>query len=209
MSSLLVLALALGAPAGGAADAYAVIADGAPKEADAKAKLAALRKHTELRLAEGFPRLVKSDTLAGLKPGLFIVVLGFCPVERRVSAKTGQDDAVMSVDLRYQDYLRREFARLQPGTYLKKVTGARSTSCPQLLFAEPSDKAGRALWAALQAQPRAPEALLAYGVHLETEVGDFDAADYVYSWILEMHPGFEPAQHRLAKLEFVGARDLP
>lgn len=61
-------------------------------------------------LDEGFPRVMRSDEVAGLNPGFHIVVLGFCAVEERAAPFT----------------LIKAFF---PGTYAKAVTG-QEESCP-------------------------------------------------------------------------------
>ncbi|MDP1827063.1 MAG: hypothetical protein Q8L48_27565 [Archangium sp.] len=109
---LAVLTILLAAPAE-AAELQALILTGATTEAAAKPLLEAAQKRaatfsTLLVLPPGFPRLVQSDTLVGLKPGFWIVLAGFC--------KT--DDMLTGLKA------------LDAGAYAKTVTADEAAACP-------------------------------------------------------------------------------
>ncbi|RKI62541.1 hypothetical protein D7X55_21860 [Corallococcus sp. AB049A] len=66
-----------------------------------------------LKVAEGYPRIVKSDTVPGLKPGFMVVVLGACaPAEGPKVLET--------------------LKAFEPGAYTRDVTWAQPLACPQL-----------------------------------------------------------------------------
>ncbi len=60
--------------------------------------------------SEGWPRVMASDTVAGLKPGLQIAVLGACPFEQIVLAQAA--------------------ASARPGAYLRRVPWPGPFACP-------------------------------------------------------------------------------
>lgn len=92
-------------------DTWLIIADGSAEIAEGQRKLAELQQRAlPMRVARGYPKLVDSATLPGLKPGFHVVVLGACA------------DRAMA-DVRLQ--LARAVA---PGAYLRKVSA--EDACP-------------------------------------------------------------------------------
>ncbi|MCE9668392.1 hypothetical protein LY474_11265 [Myxococcus stipitatus] len=78
----------------GVADAksVALIWKGAKVQAEAEAQRSAwagigeLLEKTKLELPQGYPKLVRSDTLAGLKPGFWVWLVGVCDPEGAATA---------------------------------------------------------------------------------------------------------------------------
>lgn len=88
----------------------------APEDAEAwmkRWKSAAEVMGNVVALAEGYPRVLQSDKVAGLKPGFHIVVLGFCPAAQR-------------------ELPHKLIKSFFPGTYSKAVTG-QPESCPEAM----------------------------------------------------------------------------
>lgn len=111
-------ALVLSAPNSGV---EVLVITGGTDEASARANLDKWNttyadSKTRLAFAPGFPTLVKSDTLPGLKPGFFIIVGGFCAP---ANAKT----ALI--------YLRS----LEAGAYSKPLSEAQPLNCPFISLA--------------------------------------------------------------------------
>jgi hypothetical protein len=84
LASTLLVALALSAAPAAAPSVQVLIWGGGDTEPEARVWLERWKAEGPmlkdyLQLAEGFPKVVESKDLAGLKPGFFIVVLGFCP----------------------------------------------------------------------------------------------------------------------------------
>ena len=97
-----------------APDATAVIwGGGATREAADEAKSAweeSASRWDFVALAPGFPQVVKSDTLEGLKPGFFVVLLGVC---------IGTPDKAVDV-----------LDALEPAIYTRTVKWSKSNACP-------------------------------------------------------------------------------
>lgn len=119
---LLAVAMSFGASSAKAAPAkskskadesHIVIIGGGKTRADADAALESFTKKqvAVLGIPDGYPRVFKSDELAGLNPGFHIVVLGFCPKSKAVEVS-----ALANI--------------YQPGTYTKKVGSFFPDSCP-------------------------------------------------------------------------------
>lgn len=66
-----------------------------------------------LKVAEGYPRIVQSDTVPGLKPGFVVVVLGAC--EPAAGPK-----------------VLETLKAFEPAAYARDVTWAEPLACPQL-----------------------------------------------------------------------------
>ncbi|NPD28880.1 hypothetical protein D7Y27_34065 [Corallococcus sp. AB004] len=66
-----------------------------------------------LKVAEGYPRIVQSDTVPGLKPGFVVVVLGAC--EPTAAPK-----------------VMETLKAFEPAVYVRDVTWAEPLACPQL-----------------------------------------------------------------------------
>jgi hypothetical protein len=67
---------------------------------------------TYVQLADGYPRIIESKTVAGLNPGFHIVVLGAC------------DDGGAGL------HMLDLFKHLEPSVYAKEVTWAEASACP-------------------------------------------------------------------------------
>lgn len=87
----LALALAWARPAG-AEEAVALIWKGAKNKADVESQgpdwkaLEQLLSEGGVTIPEGFPTLVRSSTVRGLKPGFWVWVVGFCPPDEGARA---------------------------------------------------------------------------------------------------------------------------
>lgn len=97
------------------ADATAVIWGGGSTQELADASMREWAERSEawgfVELAPGFPQVVQSDSLAGLKPGLFVVLLGVC-------AGATPDFAVDVLDA------------LEPAVYTRTVKWSKPDACP-------------------------------------------------------------------------------
>lgn len=96
----------------------AIIWSGAPTAEEGASRLEAFRAEAprfaqRIKLAEGFPKLVESGTVPGLKPGFHVVLLGFCGAES-VRART------------------RALKELSPETYWRPLTAPQPDACPEL-----------------------------------------------------------------------------
>jgi len=120
ITSLLAMTVLLGTappPAGRIADAQVIIWAGGDNPEQAKhwsESFAGARGPLAgtFQLAEGYPQIVESAKIAGMKPGFFVVVLGFCPL--------GKEERPLKF-----------FKAIFPGTYVRRVHVAPD-SCPQL-----------------------------------------------------------------------------
>jgi hypothetical protein len=84
-----------------AAELQALILTGAASEAAAAPLLEAAKKRVEeakdvLELAPGFPKVVQSDKVPGLKPGFWIVLAGFCEKDTVLGALKALDSGAYS-----------------------------------------------------------------------------------------------------------------
>lgn len=192
-----------------AAEARIVIADGAKTAAEADKKLAALKVPSTFHLPAGYPRVITSDSVKGLNPGLHIIVLGYCAAEDNVRILTKADEEVRAgIKLKHHAHMLKQLKKAVPGVYSKTVTTETAIDCPVVLGEKPaSPPALVTAWSAVQQAPTSAIAWVKYGQALEEE-GGLDAADYAYSVAYERDPKYAPAQHALYKLDFVGARNL-
>jgi hypothetical protein len=96
-----------------------VILTGDEKEAVAKDKLAAFLKepNTLVTFSPGYPKIIKSDDMAGLNPGFFIAIGGVCKDAKAARAAS----ALLGL--------------ASPGTYLRKVKADEDT-CPKVKWGE-------------------------------------------------------------------------
>jgi hypothetical protein len=98
-----------------------IILGGGKTPAEAQAALERYKgvAHPGVTAAEGYPKLLKSDELAGLNPGFHIAVLGICSEVERARAL-------------------RDLANLSlPGVYLKPVQASVADACPKLALPKP------------------------------------------------------------------------
>jgi hypothetical protein len=84
-----------------AAELQALILTGAASEAAAAPLLEAAKKRVEeakdlLELPPGFPKLVQSDKVTGLKPGFWIVLAGYCEKDTVLAALKALDSGAYS-----------------------------------------------------------------------------------------------------------------
>ncbi|QSQ23839.1 hypothetical protein JY651_02310 [Pyxidicoccus parkwayensis] len=115
------LSLALAwAPEAQAGEAVALIWKGAKNKADVESlepawtQLSTLLSDGGVAIPEGFPKLVQSNTVRGLKPGFWVWVVGFCP----------SDDSVRALEL---------LKLVAPDTYARDVQlPAKSLACPDV-----------------------------------------------------------------------------
>ncbi len=187
------------------ADARVVIADGAKTKTEAEQKLTQLKLASSVRLAPGYPRVLPSESMKGLNPGLHIVVLGLCSSADRAPIKS--NGVGMNIALKHHTHLLKQLKASVRGVYSKTVTTDLPLSCPLFLFSEPVPTTGELhrAWATLQKNATSADAWVAFGKLLEDE-GDLDDADYAYSTALEHDSGSTVAQDALYRLDFVGAR---
>lgn len=120
---MLLLTLALLAATPAPREVSAVIWGGGATEADAALALDQWNSRTTtwgelFKLADGYPKLVPSDTWPQLNKGLFVVVLGLCDKP---------SPAVEAIDA------------LEPNLYEKRVVTAEPTACPRFEFDDESD----------------------------------------------------------------------
>lgn len=102
---------------------WLMIADGSTDRAEAQRKLDALKEHVfPARLAAGYPQLVESATMPGLKPGFFVVVLGSC---------ADRSEADVHLEL---------MRAVAPGAYVRSVEGP--SACPTLQASDPGAARG-------------------------------------------------------------------
>jgi hypothetical protein len=120
-----VLGLWLAASPAAAAEREVLIWGGSSKPEEAQALKAELEKDPNrlpsgLGLAPGFPQLIESQSLQGLKPGFHIVILGFC-------AKAEAPEVLAA--------LKAE----NPGAYARTVTvpEEQASACPLLAVSSP------------------------------------------------------------------------
>lgn len=100
---------------------HVIILGGGKTPAEAQAALERYKDaaHEGVTPAEGYPKLLKSDELAGLNPGFHIAVLGICSEVER--ARTLRDVANLAL----------------PGVYLKQVQVSVADACPKLALPRP------------------------------------------------------------------------
>ncbi|MCY1046101.1 hypothetical protein OV208_32620 [Corallococcus sp. bb12-1] len=106
-------------PAGAAGNAVAIIWKGAKTQADAEAEknywgdLGNVLEKTGLKLEDGYPKLVQSKTVPGLKPGFWVWLMGVCAPDKAPS-------------------IVEHIKLLSPETYSREVkVPAKKWSCPQ------------------------------------------------------------------------------
>ncbi|WPB76581.1 hypothetical protein KYC5002_47290 [Archangium violaceum] len=100
---------------------HIIILGGGQTPAEAQAALEKYTRgaHPGVTPVEGYPRLLESDEMAGLKPGFHIAVLGICPEVERARAL-------------------RDLANLaMPGVYLREVHASVPDACPKLVLPKP------------------------------------------------------------------------
>lgn len=93
---------------------YALILGGGKAKADADGVLAKFSAPKGLAPAAGYPKVVKSDAVKGLKPGFFVAVLGYCD-------STGELSSAV-----------RTMWAAQKGSYAREVSEAVPGACPKL-----------------------------------------------------------------------------
>lgn len=91
-----------------AADLQLLILTGATTEAAGTPLMEAAKKRVEaasavLKLAPGFPRLIQSDRIKGLKPGFWIVVAGFCRSDQPLVSLKALDAGAYAKPVQVED----------------------------------------------------------------------------------------------------------
>ena len=154
----------------------ALIAGGGKTKADAEKAAAAIEaKLFHLRFGarqRSFPKVVRSDEVKGLRPGLFVAILGFCEKSSPVL------EALRKID---------------PGIYARKVQGDFAESCPPLALIEPAAGEENELRSAIEAKPNDADRLVKYAAFLEQQAL-FEEAMIFIDRALELAP-----QHQGAK----------
>ncbi len=133
------VALALTLVAAAPAESRVFIASGAKTKAAAQQALEDLRVPEALVLRAGYPALVESSAIAGLKPGFWLVVLGVCDDTGRWSAHNNGLAALLQ--------------RALKGAYAKPVGRQPAGACPS--WVEAPDEAPAAQGKQALAQARA------------------------------------------------------
>ncbi|MBN8232489.1 hypothetical protein JYK02_33735 [Corallococcus macrosporus] len=140
-----------------------------------------------LKVAEGYPRIVQSDTVPGLKPGFVVVVLGAC--------EPAAGPKVMET-----------LKAFEPAAYARDVTWAEPLACPQLgpewrvIRSKTWKKKDGTLTAVLLQTPetQAPDASTRQSLRVMLQAPDgrllgFDERDgYTAVNDFAMEPGFVP-----------------
>lgn len=105
------------APKKKAPEAWAVILGGGKEAKDGEQALQSFRQKSldTLKWAEGYPKVLLSDTLPGLNPGFHIAVLGFCANKAQAAEATRA--------------LNYDFGG---GVYFKKTAGPSKGLCPEV-----------------------------------------------------------------------------
>jgi hypothetical protein len=113
-------------PAGAASPSpgWAILLASAPQRDEAEARLRAMheaRAFAFVKPANGFPKILESSALPGLRPGLHVVVLGVCGVQSEALAA--------------QARVRPELS----DAYVKKLSReAQQSQCPSGVSASPN-----------------------------------------------------------------------
>lgn len=186
MPSALVVALLLATPA---PESRFFIATGAKTEVEAKKLAASLTIPPQLMLAPGYPKLVRSDTVAGLKPGFVLVVLGACP-------------DVGAAQSSHNDGLAALLQRALKGAYAKPVEKQDPSSCP--LWLENSEVPAVAK---VRAKRDDPKALFAAAAALD-QGGDMVGAAILLRRALALGATDEETVNLSRKVELL-MEDLP
>ena len=165
------------------------IAAGAKTEPAAKKLLAELKLPPALLLAQGYPKLVRSDDIEGLNPGFVLVVLGACP-------------EVSAAESSYANGLAVLIQRAVKGAYAKSVAKQDAKSCPLWLVS--SDDA---VVSAVKNKRDDPKALFLAASALDKQ-GDLIGASILLRRALALGATDEDTVGLARKVEFV-LEDLP
>ncbi|HYV43543.1 MAG TPA: hypothetical protein VFA20_01735 [Myxococcaceae bacterium] len=153
----------------------AIILGGGKTASVATETVAAFKAPADLTVSAGFPKLMNSSNVKGLKPGFHVAILGFCS-DRRAAQKV---------------------ARLFKGAYTRTVQGQDPKTCPVITSpAPPMDPRETALLDRLKKDPKSEAALYDYGVYLKEEAR-FDEAQEQLNKLLEINPSHQGAKDLL------------
>lgn len=159
-----------------------VILGGGKDRADAvKARDAFARKVWLLARQKeppAWPQIMRSDDVAGLKPGLFVAILAMC-------SHDGHDAASRKA-------LADAARALARGSYVRTVTGTWGDPCPDVAMLAPPTADEKKLRDAID-KAKSPRSLVAYGLYLK-EQGRFEEARLVVDEALALAPGDADAQ---------------
>lgn len=190
----LLIALALAATPAHAAppELRAIVLTGTKLPARVGGQLAAVKaKLGRFVLAPGFPKVVESKTVPGLKPGFEVILLGVC--------------SEAGADTHLADFIEARAKAAVPGAYGRPVEVSVGASCPRLAIPKPEDDAeGAKLWAAAEKTPDAPDALTALGHHLVGS-GDLEAGEYLGLRALQLAPKHAGAKGLMEKIGLLQA----
>lgn len=186
MLSALLAASVLAAPA---LESRVFIAAGAKTEAEAKKLSSSMKLPPQLVLVSGYPKLVRSDTVGGLKPGFVLVVLGTCPDVG--AAQTSHNDGLAAL-----------VQRAMKGAYAKPVEKQDAASCPLWLESSESPAVAK-----VKASRDDPKALLAGAAALDQD-GDMVGAAILLRRALALGATDEATVNLSRKVELI-MEDLP
>ncbi len=170
----------------------AIVLTGAKLPARVGGQLAAVRaKLRGFVPAPGFPKVVESKSVPGLKPGFEVIVLGVC--------------SDSGADRHLADFLEARAREAVPGAYGRAVEASVGPSCPRMVVPKPEDDAeGMKLWAAAEKSPESAEALTALGNYV-VSVGDLDSGEYLGLRALQVAPGHAGAKALMEKVGLLRA----
>lgn len=141
---LVISGLVLGGTAEAApTELRAIVLTGTKLPARASGQLDAIRaKLGGFSVAPGFPKVVESKSLPGLKPGFEVILLGLCPT--------------VGVEGSLTELVERAAKDVVPGSYSRVVKFDGPAACPSLKIARPDDAEGQALYSVYEV-PRRPQ----------------------------------------------------
>jgi len=183
--------------------ALAILLLGDRDESQAEAKAAAFALPPNIAAAPGYPRLVDSGTIEGLKPGFHVLVLGMCKALESRPVETGDEaGSMMNASFSHEKRIAAAVGQQISGSYARQVSSAAPDSCPLVLPESFDDPEGLRLFKRASSTGSAAD-LVALGAKVEELTGDLDLADNFYSLALSRDPQHLGAQHQIAKVRFV------
>lgn len=119
-----------------------------PEQVEAVVEKLRLGTVNDVNVASGYPRLMRTDEIPGMKPGAFITVIGFC--RERADAQEVVDALADQISLA-----------------IRKVEQEWDHACPNAPPQPPLDDYEVRLRRQLRKTPKSPDALLAYARYLQ------------------------------------------
>lgn len=135
--------------------------------------------------APGFPKVVESKLVPGLKPGFEVILLGLCPT--------------LGVEGGLTNLVEQAAKDAVSGSYSRPVKVEGPPACPQLKISRPDEPEGQQPWAAYEKSPDSPDAQVALG-HYLVSVGDLDGGEYLGLRALLKSPQHPGAKGLLEKI---------